>query len=99
MTFVDFDPKELSSAIAVAPSDRHLELEELVAAALDQLPDALRIPVVLRDLDGLTYEEISTELGIGLSAVKMRIKRGREQLRVRITELAPDMVTEISEGR
>ena len=38
---------------------------------------------MLRDGDGLSYEEIAAELGIGLSAVKMRIKRGREEFRRR----------------
>ena len=39
------------------------------------------IPLVLRDMDGMAYDEIADQLGIGLSAVKMRIKRGREEFR------------------
>lgn len=52
-----------------------------VRAILDQMADTLRIPLVMSDMDGLTYQEIADELGIGLSAVKMRIKRGRESFR------------------
>ena len=51
------------------------------ARALDALTDTLRIPLMLRDADGLSYDEIAEHLGIGLSAVKMRIKRGREEFR------------------
>ena len=50
---------------------------------LDAMSDALRLPLMLRDADGLSYDEIATQLGISLSAVKMRIKRGREEFRKR----------------
>ncbi len=60
-----------------------------ITYVLDSLGDTLRIPVVLRDLDGLSYEEISQKLGITLSATKMRIKRGREAFRRRYQELEP----------
>jgi len=52
-----------------------------IAAVLDAMPETLRVPLLLRDLDGLEYAEIAERLGIGLSAVKMRIKRGREMFR------------------
>ncbi|MEZ4466404.1 MAG: RNA polymerase sigma factor [bacterium] len=39
--------------------------------------DSLRIPLIMCDLDNLPYQDIADTLGIGLSAVKMRIKRGR----------------------
>jgi RNA polymerase sigma-70 factor (ECF subfamily) len=53
---------------------------------LDSMSDTLRIPLMLRDGDGLSYEEVAAELGLGLSAVKMRIKRAREEFRVRFAE-------------
>ena len=53
-----------------------------IDATLDALPDTLRVPLVLRDIDGLSYEAVADTLGIGLSAAKMRIKRAREQFRV-----------------
>lgn len=52
-----------------------------IRAVLDAIPETLRIPLILRDMDGLSYQEIATHLGIGLSAVKMRIKRGRAEFR------------------
>ncbi len=48
---------------------------------LDELNETLRVPLVLRDSDGCSYQEIAEQLGISLSAVKMRIKRAREQFR------------------
>ena len=59
---------------------------ELIDQTLDALPETLRVPLLLRDLDGLSYQEIADELGLSLSAVKMRIKRGREEFRHRYDE-------------
>jgi RNA polymerase sigma-70 factor (ECF subfamily) len=56
---------------------------DAILRALDAMTDTVRIPLMLRDADGLAYEEIAEQLGIGLSAVKMRIKRGREEFRRR----------------
>ena len=61
---------------------------ERIMIALDAMSDVLRIPLMLRDGDGQSYEEIATQLGIGLSAVKMRIKRARADFRQRFAETA-----------
>jgi RNA polymerase sigma-70 factor (ECF subfamily) len=52
-----------------------------VAAGLARLPESFRVAVVLRDLEGLAYEEISEVLGVRIGTVRSRIARGREQLR------------------
>ncbi len=62
------------------------ERREQIARVLDSMADTLRIPLILRDADGLAYEEIAERLGIGLSAVKMRIKRGRDDFRRRLVD-------------
>ena len=54
--------------------------EDLVRA-LDALPEAFRIAVVLRDVQELTYEEIAGVLGIPIGTVMSRIHRGRALLR------------------
>ena len=58
-----------------------------IAAALDKVPESLRVPLVMCDLDEMPYQEIADTLGIGLSAAKMRIKRGREHFRQVYLEL------------
>lgn len=64
---------------------------ELLAAALDRLPEHYRTAVVLRDVYGLSIEEIAREMKISVTAAKVRIHRGRKKLR----ELAwPDEPTE-----
>jgi RNA polymerase sigma-70 factor (ECF subfamily) len=51
--------------------------QQRIAEVLDSLSSSLRVPLILCDMDGLTYEEVAKALGISLSATKMRIKRAR----------------------
>ncbi len=57
------------------------EVQELVHRALMQVPQAFRSAVILRDLEGLSYEEISEVLEVLVGTVKSRILRGRRALR------------------
>lgn len=50
-------------------------------AAIDQLPDKLREPLVLREFEELSYEEIADRTGIPLNTVRTRILRARRALR------------------
>jgi RNA polymerase sigma-70 factor, ECF subfamily len=60
-----------------------------IEAILNSLPAKLRVPLIMRDMDELSYEEIADSLNVGLSAVKMRVKRAREQFRRLYAELEP----------
>ena len=53
---------------------------ERICQALETLPPRLRVAVVLKYMENLSVQEIAETLGIGASAVKMRLARGREQL-------------------
>ncbi|HQX83812.1 MAG TPA: sigma-70 family RNA polymerase sigma factor [Vicinamibacterales bacterium] len=75
------------------PPSAHAALQaaaehDRLMSVLDAMSDTLRIPLMLRDGDGLSYEDIAAELGLGLSAVKMRIKRAREDFRRRFADAA-----------
>jgi len=58
----------------------------IVKEELFNLSDDYREILVLRDIEGLSYNEISRVLGISLSNVKVRIHRGRELLKERLQE-------------
>lgn len=58
-----------------------LDEKARIEIVLDGLSETLRVPLLMRDLDELSYQEIADELGLGLSAAKMRVKRGREAFR------------------
>ena len=51
-----------------------------IEAALAQLPEEFRVPVVLCDQVGLSYEQIAEELNIAPGTVRSRISRGRRRL-------------------
>ncbi|MGH9371895.1 MAG: sigma-70 family RNA polymerase sigma factor [Vicinamibacterales bacterium] len=57
------------------------ELAERIRTALDDLPFDQKTAVVLREIDGLSYEEIGYSLGIAVGTVKSRLARARETLR------------------
>jgi len=54
---------------------------EAVQLALQNLPNKLRAAIVLREMEGLSYEEIAEVLHISLGTVRSRISRAREKLR------------------
>jgi RNA polymerase sigma-70 factor (ECF subfamily) len=54
--------------------------------ALEALPFEQRTAIVLRELDGLSYEDIAFSLGIAIGTVKSRLTRAREALRARLRE-------------
>ena len=57
------------------------ELRQEIQQAIDSLPPSYKEIVVLRDLGGLSYDEISQELSIEIGTVKSRLSRAREKLR------------------
>jgi RNA polymerase sigma-70 factor, ECF subfamily len=57
------------------------ELRDQVDAAVMALPDTLRVAFVLREIEGLSTKEASEVLGIGESALKVRLHRARLALR------------------
>ena len=71
-------------AEAATAGDQELaasERREIVERALQSLPTAQRVPLVLYHFDDLSYEEIADQLGVTLGKVKTDIFRGREALR------------------
>jgi RNA polymerase sigma-70 factor (ECF subfamily) len=56
----------------------------LVEHALQQLPQAQRVPLVLFHLEGFSYEQIAARLGVSLGKVKTDIHRGRAVLRKKL---------------
>jgi RNA polymerase sigma-70 factor (ECF subfamily) len=60
------------------------QLRRAVVAAIQDLPEIYRVPVVLRDIEGLSTEEASTRLHVKDQTLKSRLHRGRLMLRERL---------------
>jgi len=56
------------------------ELRETVQSAIDSLPDELRVAILLREIDGLSYEEIAQSMDCPVGTVRSRIFRAREAI-------------------
>ena len=60
------------------------EKERVIAKAIATLPPKYRVPVILRDIEGRTYEEIASILDLGLGTTKSRISRARALLKEKL---------------
>lgn len=60
------------------------ELKRAIEKAIAALPDKYRAPIVLRDVQELSYEEVAGILGLGLGTTKSRISRARALLREKL---------------
>ena len=65
-----------------------VELRRAVEAAVRELPEIYREPVILRDFEGLTTEQASTRLKVKDQTLKSRLHRGRLLLRERLRAFA-----------
>jgi RNA polymerase sigma-70 factor (ECF subfamily) len=66
------------------PADDDLlrdEAREVVRTKIAELPDPYRIALTLRDIEGLSNEELAGTLGVSVNAAKIRVHRARQALR------------------
>ena len=76
-------PADRSEETPLGDLEQH-ELQQQVSAALASLPVAYRAAVVLREIEGWSYQEIAASLRCSEGTVKSRIARGRDELRKRL---------------
>lgn len=72
------------------------QMEQTVLRAVEGLPDELRVAITLREVDGLSYDEIAQRMGCPVGTVRSRIFRAREAID---QELKPLMDDETSAER
>jgi len=76
------EPNPARKAMAV-------EMQDIVAAALETLDEPFRVVLVLRDMQDMDYAEIADVLGVPTGTVKSRLFRARRMLRERLEHLGP----------
>ncbi len=80
--FQPVDPKVLPDADLVEN-----EQSRMIAKAIATLPEKYRAPIVLREIEGKSYEEIAVILELGLGTTKSRISRARGLLKEKLKHL------------
>ncbi len=71
-------------------------VHETVVAAMHDLPDEFRQAVLLRDLNGFSYEEISKIINCPVGTVKSRVNRGRIRLQKSLQGIAREVIGSLS---
>lgn len=86
-----WDTSDASSNVSEKkPQERQyarLEVAEAVRLAIDELKPKFRLPILLKYIEGLSYEEIAEVMGCSKGTVASRLNRGHSQLAKRLSHL------------
>lgn len=74
--------KDSDTEYGTGPFSENVDIPNLVRSAIEKLPEKLRTPLVLRDIDGFSYKEIADQMGTEVGTIKSRIFRARENLKL-----------------
>ncbi len=73
--------KDSEEELGYSPSTDEADVSEIVREAIKKLPEKLRVPLLLKDIEGLSYQEIAESVQCEIGTVKSRIFRARESLK------------------
>ena len=74
--------KDSDTEYGTGPFSENVDIPNLVRSAIEKLPEKLRTPLVMRDIDGFSYKEIADQMGTEVGTIKSRIFRARESLKL-----------------
>jgi RNA polymerase sigma-70 factor (ECF subfamily) len=74
--------KDSDTDYGTGPFSENVDIPNLVRTAIDKLPEKLQVPLVMRDIEGLSYKEIADKMGTEVGTIKSRIFRARESLKI-----------------
>ena len=80
------------SRMSASAEDQMMELftDDEVKNAIEELPEAFRLPLLLADVDGFSYKEIAEMLDVPIGTVMSRLHRGRKAMQKRLYDYARD---------
>lgn len=78
-----------ASVLFALEKEGHRETMEYVDSLLERLCPAERVLIVMREIEGLSLEEVAAVLGIGTGALRVRLFRARKRLRAALRREAP----------
>ena len=86
-SLIEYGDVPISAAAPPESEDFGADWAEEVRMVLDSLPAEQREAFLMRHVEDLSYEDIAAATGVGLSALRMRVKRACDALRARLTEV------------
>lgn len=75
------------------PANEYVDTTEIVQQAISKLPEKLKVPLIMREVDGLSYKEIADALECEVGTIKSRIFRARESLKYLLQPFEQDLMT------
>jgi RNA polymerase sigma-70 factor (ECF subfamily) len=84
------DHPAMDLLVSTAHTEEQEAWREEIRYALTQLPAPQREAFLLHHVEGFSYEEMASLTGLGVSALKMRVKRAVDQMRERLQEVVRD---------
>jgi RNA polymerase sigma-70 factor (ECF subfamily) len=88
-----FSPIEEGFEVSEYPTPiENSDVSKIVMDAISKLPVRLRMPLILKDIEGFSYQEISETLNCEMGTVKSRIFRGREKLKEILQPLEKELM-------
>lgn len=89
--FDEIEQIEVNNALRDQETPEHLllseEIQSTIIAAIEKLPEDLRAAITLREIEGLSYEEIATVMDCPIGTVRSRIFRAREAIDAQLAPL------------
>ena len=79
--------------IGIRQPNENVDINEVIHDAISKLPEKLRIPLIMREMDGLSYKEIADSLECEVGTIKSRIFRARETLKILLQPFEKDLLT------
>jgi len=83
--------KDSHENIQATSTRTDIDIPQLVRKSIERLPEKLRVPLILRDMDGFSYSEIADQLDCEVGTVKSRIFRARESLKALLEPYQKEM--------
>ena len=94
------EPMQLPDWSAQPPEELlTAEMREVMKESIERLPEELRTVFVLRDIEGLSNDDVGKELKLSVAAVKSRLHRARITLRERLNRYFADKLTRKDRAR
>lgn len=89
-TVLDLQTDPADQAVNPGLSYEQQETSQVINQALQALPESYRLPLVMKYLEGMSYQQISEQLGLPISTIETRLFRGRKMLKNTLSSFLRD---------